>query len=49
MILTWLWKMLQEFRQRHATPALEAPKRSGRLGQESSFVNRPNDADNSGR
>ena len=49
MILTWLWKMLQAFRQRHATPALEAPKRSGRPGEKPSFINRSSEADSSGR
>jgi hypothetical protein len=49
MILTWLWKMLRGFQQRRATPALEAPKGPGRLGEERGFVNRSSEADNSGR
>lgn len=46
MILTWLWKMLQWFRQSHAAPLLEAPKGPGRLGETPDFINTSNDANN---
>ena len=48
MILTWLWKLVQWFRQGGdaASPALEAPT-SPRLGETPTFRNQSNDRDHS--
>ena len=49
MILTWLWKMFQWFRQsrepRLEAPSSETPSAVGALGD---FVNHSDDAQNSG-
>uniref|UniRef100_B0T603 Uncharacterized protein n=1 Tax=Caulobacter sp. (strain K31) TaxID=366602 RepID=B0T603_CAUSK len=49
MILTWLWKMFQWFRQSRdpppQAPLVETPSATGALGD---FVNHSNDAQNSG-
>lgn len=48
MILTWLWKMVQWFRQSREVPALEAPKGPPVLGEaRADFVNDSNDRNNS--
>jgi hypothetical protein len=44
MILTWLWKMFQWFRQSRE-PQLEAPSAADTLGD---FVNHSDDTQNSG-
>jgi hypothetical protein len=49
MILTWLWKMFQWFRQSRETPALEAPKGPpAPLGEaRADFIKDSNDRNNS--
>jgi hypothetical protein len=49
MILTWLWKMFQWFRQSRAASALEAPKGPpAPLGEaRADFINDSNDKNNS--
>lgn len=47
MILTWLWKMFQWFRQSRETPVLEAPKGQPALGEaRADFINDSNDKNN---
>ncbi len=47
MILTWLWKLVQWFRQGGDTPALEAPKAPPRLGEaDLGFINQSTDTNN---
>ena len=49
MILTWLWKMFQWFRQNREAPAPEAPKGPSALGETRlDFINDSNDKNNPG-